>query len=146
MWSQCYREYRRERSAFGQGASKWKTSRDSVIKAKAKAKGKGKTKTRKNMLKRKEVPRHMTLTLQASVGTVASGDTRRPSAGSRRDKEVNLRPFRKNIWESAFRCPSNFVCSLCILHKVERRASTTFLNESFEAELFRCVDFVSAGV
>ena len=41
---------------------------------------------------REEVPRQMTLTSLASVGTVARGDTGRPSAGSRRTKEAHLWP------------------------------------------------------
>ena len=47
------------------------------------------------MVMRDEVPRQMTLTSLVSVGTVASGDTRRPSAGSDRwTKDVNLQPQR----------------------------------------------------
>ena len=44
------------------------------------------------MVKRKEVPSQITLTLLASVGTVASGGTRRLSAGSRKKDQGGKLP------------------------------------------------------
>ena len=65
------------------------------VNGKGNAKAKGQTGTIQRMVKRKEVPSQITLTLLASVGTVASGGTRRLSAGSRKkDQEANFQSQR----------------------------------------------------